>query len=603
MRPVNLSDELALLQRSRHLHGRWYVETYPDVQLTGLPPAAHYLKYGALLGRNPGKNFDTGFYRRTYLGDDGDAVNPLIHYETNRDQRDRPTHGRMRVAEIQRIARMLWAGMAEAAEPKLEAVCADPGQPPQVRVRAMIELARWLNFTGDEARALDLLERGARDVTGFGAFRGSHLKLGFMRARAGDTRAARSAFLQMPETECDDRALALSTTFASDILRLHYINAVFRRSGLAPLARRDPDRPLGLDNLVAAEPMSCDFDIGLVSVIMPAYLSEETIATAVGGLQAQSYRNLEIIVVDDCSPDGTGAVVERLAAADPRVRLVRMPQNGGAYPARNRGLEEARGEFLTTHDADDWSHPEKIERQLRAMHDDPGLMGVSTHWVRCRPDLRFTYNWRLGDWLVHWSHSSFLFRRQVYEDLGGWDNVRVSGDTEFIWRVEHRYGEKATAKLHPSVALAFSLDDETSLTRTKVTHVSTTYFGLRQYYRAVSRYWLDRAPAGLSAAQKALKQRMLPPEIISRDAPPPELDLLIRVDFRVAERVERAASLIRPDQSVGLVHRPDPAADARQGGDGREFALPLFDLLMRDNVRAVLPGSVGEGVFGRIVDI
>jgi glycosyltransferase involved in cell wall biosynthesis len=80
----------------------------------------------------------------------------------------------------------------------------------------------------------------------------------------------------------------------------------------------------------------------LVSVIVPAYNAEKTIGETLSSVSAQTYRNVEIVVVDDGSVDNTAEIVERYARTDLRVRLIRQA-NIGVAAARNRGLAEARG--------------------------------------------------------------------------------------------------------------------------------------------------------------------------------------------------------------------------------------------------------------------
>jgi glycosyltransferase involved in cell wall biosynthesis len=93
-------------------------------------------------------------------------------------------------------------------------------------------------------------------------------------------------------------------------------------------------------------------DMELVSVIIPAYNVERTIADCINSVRSQNYKELEIIVINDGSTDGTGRLVEQLATEDARIRTM-TTENGGVSHARNVGLSLAQGEYIVFVDADD----------------------------------------------------------------------------------------------------------------------------------------------------------------------------------------------------------------------------------------------------------
>lgn len=125
----------------------------------------------------------------------------------------------------------------------------------------------------------------------------------------------------------------------------------------------------------------------MLSVVMPVYnTGPELLDRSVGSLTAQTYKNLEIILVDDGSGTETAERLEQLAAGDARVRLIRQ-ENRGASAARNTGIREAGGRFLTMMDADDCIAPEAYERVVSGLLRSGAGAGVFG-WRRVSPDGR-----------------------------------------------------------------------------------------------------------------------------------------------------------------------------------------------------------------------
>ncbi len=102
----------------------------------------------------------------------------------------------------------------------------------------------------------------------------------------------------------------------------------------------------------------------LVSIITPAYKAAAVLPETISSVLAQTYPNWELLIADDCSPDGTRAVIEDWARRDARIRLVALPRNSGPAAARNAALSQARGRWLAFLDSDDLWLPEKLARSL-----------------------------------------------------------------------------------------------------------------------------------------------------------------------------------------------------------------------------------------------
>ena len=104
----------------------------------------------------------------------------------------------------------------------------------------------------------------------------------------------------------------------------------------------------------------------LVSVIMPAYNAEEYISEAVQSVMAQTYTNWELLILDDCSTDGTADKARCFSDLDPRITLYSNPKNIGVALTRNKGMALAKGSWVALLDSDDIWHKDKLEKQLVA---------------------------------------------------------------------------------------------------------------------------------------------------------------------------------------------------------------------------------------------
>ena len=104
----------------------------------------------------------------------------------------------------------------------------------------------------------------------------------------------------------------------------------------------------------------------MISVIVPIYKVEDYLDRCIESIVKQKYRNLEIILVDDGSPDQCGAICERWAAKDRRIKVIHK-KNAGLAAARNTGIEESSGEYLCFIDSDDFLEPKMLEKLLKAL--------------------------------------------------------------------------------------------------------------------------------------------------------------------------------------------------------------------------------------------
>ena len=108
----------------------------------------------------------------------------------------------------------------------------------------------------------------------------------------------------------------------------------------------------------------------LISIITPLYNSERYIEETIKSLLSQTYKNWQMIIVDDCSDDNGIEIVKRYQEKDNRIKLIKLEKNGGGAVARNRAIEEAEGKYIAFLDSDDLWHPEKLEKQIKFMEEN-----------------------------------------------------------------------------------------------------------------------------------------------------------------------------------------------------------------------------------------
>jgi hypothetical protein len=205
--------------------------------------------------------------------------------------------------------------------------------------------------------------------------------------------------------------------------------AVYAAEDLAPVHFRDPLGPTLLDSLIT-EVSPRTVDGPLVSVLVPTYNGSDKIATTLDSLVNQTWKNLEIIVVDDKSDEHHREELQEICDRYEDVTLLSQESNLGAYMARNRALAAASGEFITVHDDDDWSHRQKLELQVTHLLENPDHAANMTRHARVSEDLYLT---RINNnpSFAQPNFSSLMARKELIERLGGWDTVNRGADAEF----------------------------------------------------------------------------------------------------------------------------------------------------------------------------
>ena len=236
------------------------------------------------------------------------------------------------------------------------------------------------------------------------------------------------------------------------------INRMLKRHELAPIYSAAENENISVENLRCDAPPSSMTNQPLVTVIMTVYGRDEYLDVAVESILNQTHQNIELIVVDDCSPDDAFEYLKERASGEPRLKAMQVMKNGGTYCAKNSAISVASGEYIAFMDSDDWTHPQRIERQLSAIKDTP-YRAVCHSYFRVNEFGDIFYK---GVGAIRLACISLFAKRSVFEKIGYFDSMRVGADTEFIERIKATFGDDVV--LHDPIPSMFMLNHSTSLT-------------------------------------------------------------------------------------------------------------------------------------------
>jgi glycosyltransferase involved in cell wall biosynthesis len=230
-----------------------------------------------------------------------------------------------------------------------------------------------------------------------------------------------------------------------------------------------------------------------VTVLLPVFNGARHLRESVGSVLAQRFTDFELLVVDDGSTDETPEILASIP--DPRLRVVRNDGNIGLVATLNRGLAEARGEWIARQDADDISAPGRLAAQMAFVRGNPSVPVLGTDAWLIAGDGRNCGRWRTGGHadLVAWdlcfrapfAHASVLFRRSIItERFGGYRDARACEDLELWSRVAAEF--PVVTLREPLVKYRLHDGSIMANTATDLKRMDTVKEILKRYMRAVS---------------------------------------------------------------------------------------------------------------------
>jgi glycosyltransferase involved in cell wall biosynthesis len=424
---------------------------------------------------------------------------------------------------------------------------------------------------------------------------GLHAQLALAWQGPEQARRLLSAYGQVSDGVRTDLELDLANPFAGAAPVLPWLTGFRKLLPDPPPALEDREGVPPFDRLTVADEVAGIEEPQRISVIVTAFRPDEGLVTAVRSILDQSWRNVEVIIVDDASPPEFDAVLARAVALGGRIRLVKQPANLGTYEARNAGLDAAEGEFVAFQDSDDWSHPRRLELQVRPLLENRRRVATTSDGIGVSDDLLVT---RPGVRRSRFNPSSLLFRRAlIMGRIGYFDRVRKAADSEYIGRMRAVYGERAVQHVEsePLALIRLSLG---SLSRSEIRPywmhpARTAYMSAYQHWhtRIAARAAKPYRPRDGSSRPFAAPDHLL----LARDenAGRPRYDVVLVADWRFLggtqlSALEEVRALIARGLRVAIMQLESLRPPARRRWP---LCAPLQQLVNDGRVDQVLPGD------------
>lgn len=183
-----------------------------------------------------------------------------------------------------------------------------------------------------------------------------------------------------------------------------------------------------------------------ISVLMPVYNSEKYLELAILSILNQTFKNFEFIIVDDCSTDNSWEIISRYVKKDKRIIAAKNTENLRTTKSLNKGLKVARGKYIARMDADDWSYPDRLQKQFNFMETHPEV-GVSGGVIEiCNENLKILNirKYPLSDSNARkiifryspFAHPATIWRKNMLDKVGGYnESIPLSQDYELYFRI------------------------------------------------------------------------------------------------------------------------------------------------------------------------
>lgn len=232
-----------------------------------------------------------------------------------------------------------------------------------------------------------------------------------------------------------------------------------------------------------------------ISVILPFYNAESTLVRAIQSITQQDFRNFELILIDNNSTDSSRELAEKLQETDSRIKVIEESKQGVMF-ASNKGAEEAKGEYISRMDADDWAYPEKLALQVEFLDKNPDFGAVAAlvehvshsentkgfsryvEWSNSIQTYEEIYNRRFIESPI--VNPSAMWRRSVGEKHG----LYKAGDFPEDYEMWLRWLDRGVKIMKIPTSLLKWYDSDTRLTRTDKIYSDAAFYRIKSEYIA-----------------------------------------------------------------------------------------------------------------------
>ena len=227
----------------------------------------------------------------------------------------------------------------------------------------------------------------------------------------------------------------------------------------------------------------------LVSIVTPVYNSERFISETIESIQSQTYRNWELLLIDDCSKDNSYEIIKNYMQNDDRIKYIKLEKNSGAAVSRNTGIKNAKGRFIAFIDSDDLWEAKKLEIQVKYMLENKlGFSFTSYRYIKedgtrtnkiAKAPNKINYNGLLKNTII--GCSTVLIDRNIIGDFT-MPLVRRGQDTatwlQLLKKEKYAYGISEALVNYRLVGNSISSNKITALKRTWNTYRNVEKLGL-----------------------------------------------------------------------------------------------------------------------------